>query len=123
MSHILRREPGAGDGRARGRAPGPRPAARRVVDRRGDGGRLPQLPDTWFQNPQYAITLPAAADLVGILSLSLRPDESEPEAAGAARPGGGGGGAAGDADQAAALQAQAAELRRRWASCSKATAR
>ena len=43
----------------------------------GTAGGCPNYPDTWFQNPQYAITLPAAADLVGVLSLSLRPDESE----------------------------------------------
>ena len=78
----------------------------------GTAGGCPNYPDTWFQNPQYAITLPAAADLVGVLSLSLRPDESEElskqqaqltQAAAEAA-------AAGDADQAAALQAQAAEL-------------
>ena len=38
---------------------------------------MPNYPDTWFQNPQYAITPSVAADLIGVLSLSLRPDEFE----------------------------------------------
>ena len=99
------------------------PAARRVVDRRGDGGRMPQLPgrgsgtrSTRSRSPPPPTSSASSRFRCGRTVEELSKQQAQLTQAAAEA-------AAGDADQAAARRRKQPSSRRRWASCSsKATA-